>query len=63
MVEGEPKTKRNYSTYSFPSSCRSHSDCRRVGLVLKFHLRVAECDVKDDRLNGCGSKDLELARK
>ena len=24
---------------------------------------MAECDVKDERLNGCGSKDLELARK
>lgn len=28
-----------------------------------FFSNDTECDVKDDRLNGCGSKDLELGRK
>lgn len=32
--------------------------------VTTFNLiSIVECDVKDERLNGCGSKDLELARR
>ena len=36
---------------------------RRRNLKCFFLFLLPEGDVKDDRLNGCGSKDLELARE